>query len=89
MEYLVAFIALMTTVIFAVVIAFNIEKGKSWALEIAQAVGSTLNLDTILDQSLTHLSTLVPYVSASIALVKNERLGASLDIQYEREFHCS
>lgn len=43
-------------------------------LEIAQAVGSTLNLDKVLDQLLTHLSTLVPYSSASIALVKDDEL---------------
>ncbi len=38
------------------------------------AVGSSLRLDEVLDELLTQLATLVPYVSASIALVKNNRL---------------
>lgn len=36
MEYLVAALVLVLTVSYAVVIAVNIEKGKSWALEIAR-----------------------------------------------------
>jgi hypothetical protein len=38
MEYLVAALALLFAVGYAVLIAVNIEKGKSWALEIARAV---------------------------------------------------
>lgn len=38
MEYLVAALVLLVTVGYAVVIAVNIEKGKSWALEIARAI---------------------------------------------------
>jgi len=38
MEYLVAALVLLVAVGYAVVIAVNVEKGKPWALEIAQAV---------------------------------------------------
>jgi len=38
MEYLVAALILLTTVGYAVFIAVNIEKGKTWALEIARAI---------------------------------------------------
>jgi len=37
MEYLVAILALLAAGGYAVFIAVNIEKGKSWALEIAHA----------------------------------------------------
>jgi hypothetical protein len=52
MEYLFAFLALVTTVAFAVFIAVNIEKGKPWAFEIAQAV-SLLDPNS-LDHPLRH-----------------------------------
>ena len=42
MEYLVAALILLATVGYAVFIAVNIEKGKSWAVEIARAI-STLD----------------------------------------------
>ncbi len=38
MEYLVAALALLFAVGYAVLIAVNIEKGKDWALEIARAI---------------------------------------------------
>ena len=38
MEYLVAALALLLAVSYGVLIAVNIEKGKSWALETAQAI---------------------------------------------------
>ena len=38
MEYLVAALILLVTVGYAVFIAVNIEKGKSWAVEIARAI---------------------------------------------------
>lgn len=37
MEYLVAFLTLLATVAYAVVIAVNIERGKRWAMEVARA----------------------------------------------------
>jgi hypothetical protein len=48
MEYLFAALVLLGTVTYAVVIAINIGKGKSWALEIAQAV-------SMLDPESAHL----------------------------------
>lgn len=38
MEYLVAALALLFATGYAVLIAVNIEKGKSWAMEIARAI---------------------------------------------------
>jgi hypothetical protein len=38
MEYLVAALILLATVGYAVFIAVNIEKGKTWAVEIARAI---------------------------------------------------
>lgn len=38
MEYIVAAFVVLLTVIYAVVIAVNVEKGREWALEIARAV---------------------------------------------------
>ncbi len=38
MEYLVASLVVLLTVAYAVTIAVNVEKGKSWALEIARAI---------------------------------------------------
>lgn len=38
MEYLVALLTLLAAVGYAVFIAVNIEKGKSWAVEIARAI---------------------------------------------------
>lgn len=38
MEYLVAALVLTLAIAYAVVIAVNIEKGKSWAMEIARAI---------------------------------------------------
>jgi hypothetical protein len=38
MEYLIAALVLLGTVAYAAVIAVNIEKGRSWALEIAQSI---------------------------------------------------
>ncbi len=38
MEYLVATLVLLFAIAYAVIIAVNIEKGKSWALEIAHAI---------------------------------------------------
>ena len=38
MEYVVAALVLLGTVAYAVVLAVNIEKGKSWALEIARTI---------------------------------------------------
>ena len=38
MEYLVAALILLFAVGYAVLIAVNVEKGKSWALEMAQAI---------------------------------------------------
>lgn len=40
MEYLVAILALLAASGYAVFIAVNIEKGKSWALEIAHAISA-------------------------------------------------
>ena len=37
MEYLVAFLTLLATVAYAVVIAVNIERGNRWAMEVARA----------------------------------------------------
>ena len=38
MEYLVAALALLLATAYGVLVAVNIEKGKSWALEIARAI---------------------------------------------------
>lgn len=38
MEYVVAALVLLFAIGYAVVIAVNIEKGKSWAIEIARAI---------------------------------------------------
>ena len=38
MEYLIALLILAVTVAYAVFIAVNIEKGKSWAVDIAWAI---------------------------------------------------
>ena len=38
MEYLVATLVLLFAIAYAVTIAVNVEKGKSWALEIAHAI---------------------------------------------------
>lgn len=46
MEYLVAAIAILLAVGYAVLIAVNIEKGRSWALEIASAI-SLLDPQTV------------------------------------------
>lgn len=40
MEYLVAILALLAAGGYAVFIAVNIEKGKSWALETARAISA-------------------------------------------------
>jgi len=83
MEYLVAFLALMTTVIFAVVIALNIEKGKSWALEIAQAVSvlDPYSPDFVLQNRETFASPAAPVSRSDAGVVKKadpegERLAA-------------
>ena len=38
MEYLIALLAVIVSVGYAVFIAVNIERGKSWAMEIARAI---------------------------------------------------
>ena len=38
MEYIVAALAMLLAVGYAVLIAVNIEKGKGWAMEIARAI---------------------------------------------------
>jgi hypothetical protein len=40
MEYLVALLTLLAAGAYAVFIVVNVEKGKSWALEIAQAISA-------------------------------------------------
>ncbi len=46
MEYIVAALAMLLAVGYAVFIAVNVEKGKSWALDIAQAI-SMLDPQTV------------------------------------------
>lgn len=43
-------------------------------LQVAQAVSTSLDLDTVLDALLEHLEAAVPYSSASIALLEEDRL---------------
>lgn len=52
MEYLVAFLTLAATVGYAVVIAVNIERGKSWAIEVARAISmlDPTSIDHLLHQ---------------------------------------
>jgi|GEM_PF-6596533 len=46
MEYMIALLAALVTTAAAVLIAVNIEKGKSWALEIARTI-SLLNPNSL------------------------------------------